>query len=90
MVKYDGIEKYIFADVYNLFLKYKDIPDEEYYWNVFLEDYHILRFKYGDTRMVNSMLLAVMEQLEIKVSHKEQYYAEVDRVGKLLRTEFGR
>ena len=34
MAKYAGIERVIFSDLYNFFLKFKDIPDEKYYWDV--------------------------------------------------------
>ena len=67
---YAGIEKYIFADVYNFFLKYKDIPNEDYYWECCVNDAKILCFKYKEHRLARSMITSVLEQLEHKVGNK--------------------
>lgn len=67
MAKYLGIEKYIFADIYNFFLKYKDIPNEDYYWECLVQDSKILMFKYKNHPLCKDMLLATMEQLEHKI-----------------------
>ena len=67
---YSGIEKYIFADVYNFFLKYKDIPNEDYYWECCVNDAKTLCFKYKDHRLVKSMVSSVLEQREHKAGNK--------------------
>ena len=66
--KYCGIEKYIFADVYNLFLKYKDIPNEDYYWECLIKDADAIYAKYKSHPLVRSMVVATMTQLEHKIS----------------------
>lgn len=70
MAKYIGIEKYIFSDIYNFFLKYKDIPNEDYYWECLVQDSRILLFKYKNHPLCKEMLLATMTQLEHKIGGK--------------------
>lgn len=67
-VKYNGIEKYIFGDVYNLFLKYKDVPDEDYYFECLINDVRILNFKYDNHPLVKELTVATMNQLEHVIS----------------------
>ena len=90
MATYQGIEKFIFADVYNLFLKYKDIPDEVYYWDKLREDCNLLMFKYGENQFVSDMLAITITQINRRVSNRELYNAETDKIGKLMNKEFGR
>jgi len=68
--KYLGIEKYIFSDVYNFFLKYKDMPNENICWEVCLKDAEILYFKYKDHPFVRTMVTATISQIEHKVCNK--------------------
>ena len=69
-VKYDGIERYIFADIYNFFLKYKDVPDEEYYWECLMQEARIINFKYKDHPMARSILVSTITQLEHVIAGK--------------------
>ena len=64
MAKYVGIEKYIFADVYNFLLKYKDIPNEDYYWDCCVKDAHIITFKYKNHPLCVEMVASVLTQLQ--------------------------
>lgn len=68
---YSGIEKYIFADAYNFFLKYKDIPNEDYYWECCVADAKSLCFKYKEHKLAMSLINSVLEQLEHKVAGRK-------------------
>ena len=68
--KYDGIERYIFADAYNFFLKYKDVPNDEFYWEKIIADAKMLSFKYKDHPMLRGILGDVMNQLEHVINDK--------------------
>lgn len=63
-IKYNGIEKYIFADVYNLFLKYKDVPNEDYYFECLMKDAQTLNFKYKNHPLSKSLIISTINQLE--------------------------
>lgn len=81
--KYIGIEKFIFADTYNLFLKYKDIPDEAYYWEKCIEDSKALQFKYHNHPLATSLTVAVLDQLEHKIckrNRKDRSYIEWESI----------
>lgn len=66
--KYLGIEKYIFSDAYNLFLKYKDIdPNNSYYWECCMTDAKSLTSKYHDYPFARELILNVLGQLEFKL-----------------------
>jgi hypothetical protein len=68
--KYLGVEKYIFADVYNFFLKYKDIPDNDYYWQCCVNEAKQISMKYKNYPLAMNMINNVLEQLEFKRSSK--------------------
>lgn len=70
MAKYTGIEKYIFSDIYLFFLKYKDIPNEDYYWSMCISDANLLRFKYKNHPFACAMINATMNQLEAIINKK--------------------
>ena len=87
---YYGIEKYIFADVYNFFLKYKDMPNEDYYWEKCIGDAKLISFKYKEHRLARSMVNSIIEQLEHKICDKtykgllhEQWEKNLESVHKL-------
>lgn len=63
MAKYAGIERVIFSDLYNFFLKFKDIPDEKYYWDVLNGDAKILKFKFKDHPFACGMVDLTVQQL---------------------------
>lgn len=60
---YCGIEKYIFSDAYNIFLKYKDVPDVEAYINMMYKDLDSYKNKYHNHPLAMKMSLAVVHQL---------------------------
>lgn len=68
--KYTGIEKYIFSDTYTFFLKYQNIPNEDYYWQCCAEDAKLLCFKYKDYPLARRMVMNVLEQLEFKICNR--------------------
>ena len=66
--RYDGIERYIFADVYNLFLKYKNMTNDEYHWECVNDDAKALYQKYKNHRLAREMIVATLTQLEHKLT----------------------
>ncbi len=64
---YTGVEKYIFRDTYNLFIKYQDMQDDDYYWQCCINDARILAFKYHEYPFAKQMIITIMEQLQLKV-----------------------
>lgn len=69
MAVYNGIEKYIFSDMYLFFLKYQGIPDEPYYWNCCEQDMKNLRFKYKNHAFAEMILDSTYSQLRHKVKN---------------------
>ena len=68
--KYTGVEKYIFSDVYNFFLKYANVPNEDYYWERCISDAKLLYFKYRNYPLAKRMVMDVLEQLEFRLCNK--------------------
>ena len=68
--KYTGVEKYIFSDVYNFFLKYANIPNQDYYWEHCVADAKILCFKYRNYPLARKMVMNVLEQIEFRVCNR--------------------
>jgi len=62
--KYTGIEKYIFYDVYNFFLKYRFTENNSYNWEHLTADAKILAFKYHDYALAQDLTTAAVAQLE--------------------------
>lgn len=65
--KYMGMEKYIFTDTYNLFLKFKNMPDTEEHWKIVQADANMLVSKYKGNYLAQEMVLTVLEQLQHKI-----------------------
>ena len=65
-----GIEKYIFSDVYNFFLKYVNIPDIDEYWENCINDAKEITSKYKNYTLARRMVTDVLEQLEFKICGK--------------------
>lgn len=81
--KYLGIEKHIFSDTYTLFLKYKDIPDDQYYWEKCTEESRLLSFKYHNHPLATEMIISVLNQLEHRVrrdTRKGKTYEEWEKL----------
>jgi hypothetical protein len=70
MEKYNGIERYIFADVYSLYLKYNTMPNTDASWEAFVSEGNKLVDKYKKHPLVRSMVLNIMTQLEHQVGGK--------------------
>ena len=77
--KYNGIERYVFADVYNFFLKYKDMNNTDSNWEKCIAEGNLLAFKYKNHPLATSMISSTIVQIEHIVngrllrgnSHKE-------------------
>ena len=67
--KYTGIEKYMFSDAYNFFLKYKDMQNTDYYWELCIKDARTLYFKYADHPLIRGLVSSTMQQLSHKVNN---------------------
>ena len=67
--KYNGIEKYIFSDLYLFFLKYKDIPDNDIYWETCISDARVLNFKWKNHPFARALIADTMSQLEHIIKH---------------------
>ena len=90
--QYLGIERYIFADVYNFFLKYKDtMPNDDIQWEKCTIDAQKLRDKYKGHPLACNMIMNTLEQLEHKScnipaggfvhEHWEQLLADSHKMG---------
>lgn len=62
--KYNGIERYIFADAYNFFLKFKDMQNNDYNWNVCIQDANMIYFKYKNHPLARAIISSTINQLE--------------------------
>lgn len=67
MNKYTGVERFIFADVYNLFLKYQDMKDFGDYWQTLENDVKMLKFKYHNYPLAVNMLDEMYKHIKFKV-----------------------
>lgn len=61
---YYGMERYIFSDAYNLFLKYKDMQNTDRNWEMCIEEANNLSDKYCGHALAKNIILATMEQIE--------------------------
>ena len=66
-VKYNGIEKYIWSDTYNFFLKHHNDSNTDESWNSLLEDARELSEKYNDHPLLRKILVQTIIQIESKV-----------------------
>ncbi|MBO5388711.1 MAG: hypothetical protein J6A59_11325 [Lachnospiraceae bacterium] len=66
-VKYNGIEKYIWSDTYNFFLKHHNDSNTDESWNELLEDARQLTIKYHDHPLLRKILAQTIMQIESKV-----------------------
>lgn len=82
--KYDGIERYMFADVYNFFLKYKDMPKSDNNWEKCIAESKLLAFKYKNHPLATSMIASTIVQLEHIINGRLQRGNTHDEWEKLL------
>lgn len=68
--KYNGIEKYIYSDVYRFFLKYKDCPNTDNTWESIIKDGDSLYKKYQAHPLASKMVMCTMDQLEHIITKK--------------------
>lgn len=61
---YTGIEKYIFADTYNFFIKYKDITGTDKEWEDCIARAEEIRIKYKDYPLARTILNEVLHIIE--------------------------
>lgn len=66
--KFNGIEKYVFADVYVFFTKYVDGDGSDTYWKNCVEEGRKLCKKYQDFKLCVDMIVATLSDLEFKIS----------------------
>lgn len=66
---YSGIERFMFADAYNLFLKYRDMKDIDSEWEQLTVDISNLTMKYNQHRLIMCLTMAVAEQLTHKIEN---------------------
>ena len=62
--KYTGVEKYIFSDVYNFFLKYRFTENNSETWECLLADAKVLAFKYHDYAFAQDLIKDTVGHLE--------------------------
>jgi hypothetical protein len=62
--KYTGVEKYIFSDVYTLFLRFKDMADTDIAWQAYLREADALCVKYKGNRLLREMISSITCQIE--------------------------
>lgn len=71
--KYIGMERFIFADAYNLFLKYKDMGDNDYCWERLIKEQEELYTKYNGCNMARDILNSVVAQIEMIKHNNDEY-----------------
>lgn len=64
MAVYNGIEKYMFSDAYNIYTKYVNMQIGDDNWGKCLEEINIYNFKYKNHPMARQLSMAVLNQLE--------------------------
>ena len=69
--KYNGIERKLFADVYNFFLRYKDMPNEESTFDVIAKESSELAKTFCNHPFAIAMITATVTQLEHKIVGSE-------------------
>ena len=68
--KYNGIERYIFADAYSFFLKFKDMDNTDYNWDLCVKEGNLLYFKYRNHPLARGVISSAIMQLEHIVGNK--------------------
>lgn len=63
---YKGIEKYIFSDTYNFFLRHRNIGQTEREWDVCITEANLLYHKYNNHPLVRDIITSIITQLEHK------------------------
>lgn len=68
MDKYNGIERYIFRDTYNLLTAYINGDGSELYWEALMSDSRALAKKYRNNDLCCKLLIAILDNIEFKQS----------------------
>lgn len=82
---YIGMERFIFSDVYKLFLKYESMSDNDRDWETLLKDVDILCEKYNNCELVRNLVLSLIEHIEFRLRKKEEY----NSVNKIILDSLG-
>ena len=69
-VKYEGIERYIFADLYNFYLAYKDMKDTDENWENCLKKADTLNKKYKSHPLARTVITEIINLLDSEIHHK--------------------
>jgi len=78
--KFDGIEKYIFADAYVLLTKYIDGDGRsDQFWGSCVNDARELNKKYRGNKLCLDLVLAVMDDIEYK------FNGSIDKTGRVYK-----
>ena len=67
---YDGIERYIFADLYTFYLKYKNMVNSDANWENCINNAEELRNKYKDYPLCRTLLSEILNLLECELHKK--------------------
>lgn len=70
MSKYNGIERYIFSDLYVIFEKYVNCKDEDATWFGLWDDIKVILNRYEDHPLAEKIALAVILDLENRIIKK--------------------
>lgn len=70
---YQGYERYIFADAYNLFLKYRYKVFTNETWTNFVEDAESISKKYRECKLAVDIIMAVLNHIEMIQKNPELY-----------------
>lgn len=68
--KYNGIERYIFADLYNFYLTYRCMPDLDMSWEACLAKADALNKKYKNHPLARAILTEIINLLDAEIHHK--------------------
>lgn len=69
--KYLGIERNMFAEAYSLFLKYKDMRDDDDAWTMFINDQDAMLSKWEGHPLMRALLEAVCMQIKHRVQNTQ-------------------
>lgn len=73
MEKYIGMERFIFSDVYKLFLKYEGMGDTDREWGLLLKESNEISKKYNNCKLVRSIILGLIEHMEFRLRERDKY-----------------
>ena len=84
---YIGMERFIFAEAYNLFLKYKDMDNTDYCWNELFKEQESFVERYHGNVMARDMMYCITSQMKYKLNNIEEYDRENSSIVEFIRTK---